>query len=366
VDVSIRAFQQNFLSIRGAVGEEVRIVPMVKANAYGLGVGQAIDALEPLDPWGYGVAVVEEGVEVRSLGIAKPILVLSPLPPASYPAAVEAGLSVSISDIDALSRLKEAAESAKLPGGFHLEVDTGMGRAGFPWNKVDRWVPEVAALLGEPLRWDGCFTHFHSADVPGEATGIQWARLQDTLAALPPMPPTAILHACNSPGSLRRPDFAADAVRPGIFLYGGVAGDEIPRPSPVASLRARITLIRDAQDGDTVGYGATHVAQRPERWATVGIGYGDGFPRLLGNRGHGLVGGKRVPIIGRISMDATVLDITGIRDVRVGDVVTFFGEDKGGQIPLEEVASLAETINYEVLTDLTPRVPRIWTDDGGY
>ncbi len=366
MDVSIRAFQQNFLSIRGAVGEEVRILPMVKANAYGLGVGQAIDALEPMGPWGYGVAAVEEGLEIRNLGVTKPILVLSPLPPGSYATSVEAGLSVSVSDPDALARLKSAAESANRPGGFHLEVDTGMGRAGFPWNKADEWVPRVAALLGDPLRWDGCFTHFHSADAPGDATGTQWTRLQEVLAKLPAMPPAAILHACNSPGALRRPDFAADAVRPGIFLYGGVAGEGIPSPSPVASLRARITLIRDAREGDTVGYGATHEAQRSERWATAGIGYGDGLPRLLGNRGHALVGGKRVPIIGRISMDVTVLDITGLQDVQVGDVVTFFGEDQGARIPLEDVASQAETINYEVLTDLTQRVPRIWTDDGGY
>ena len=307
-----------------------------------------------------------EGVRIRELGVEKPVIVFSPLPPDSYQDAVRAGLSVPVGDLQSLSALREAAVKAGSSAGFHLEVDTGMGRAGFPWNKADAWVTRVAALFGDPLRWDGCFTHFHTADAPGDATGTQWNRLQELLARLPAMPPAAILHACNSPGALRRPDLAADAVRPGIFLYGGVAGEGIPSPHQVASLRARITLIRDAREGDTVGYGATHQAQRPERWATVGIGYGDGLPRLLGNRGHALVGGKRVPIIGRISMDVTVLDITGLRDVQVGDVVTFFGEDGGGRIPLEEVASQAETINYEVLTDLTPRVPRIWTDDGGY
>jgi alanine racemase len=155
-------------------------------------------------------------------------------------------------------------------------------------------------------------------------------------------------------------------VRPGIFLYGGVAGEDLPPPDPVASLRARITFLRDAEAGSTVGYGSTYRASAPERWATVGIGYGDGLPRLLSNQGHALVRGERAPIIGRISMDVTVLNVTHIQGVEVGDVATFFGRDGEGGIPLEEVADHARTINYEILTDLTPRVPRIWTADGGY
>ena len=366
MDVSTRAFQQNFLSVRGAVGEGVRIIPMVKANAYGLGMAEAIEALEPMEPWGYGVAAVEEGIRIRELGISRPVLVLSPVPPGSYRDAVEADLSVCVSDTGALECLRAAALPAGRQGGFHLEVDTGMGRAGFAWDLVEAWGPGVATLLGEPLRWDGVFTHFHSADSVGDATATQWARLQDAVAQLPPMPKKAILHACNSPGALRRPDFAADAVRPGIFLYGGVAGEALPSPAPVAALRARVTFVREARAGNTVGYGATYTARGPERWATVGIGYGDGLPRLLSNRGQALLKGKRVPIIGRISMDVTVLNVSGLDGVEPGDVVTFFGRDGEGEIPLEEVAGLAETINYEVLTDLTPRAPRIWTTDGGY
>jgi alanine racemase len=367
VDVSARAFQQNFLRIREAVGEGVRIIPMVKANGYGLGMAEAIEALEPLDPWGYGVAAVEEGVEIRKLGISKPVLVLSPLPPDSFPAAVEADLSVSISDLQSLTRLKEAARAAGRPGGFQLEVDTGMGRAGFSWKRVSQWAPAFDHALAPPLRWDGCFTHFHSADT-GDATPTetQWSRLQETVRALPDLPAGAILHACNSPGSLRRPEFAAHAVRPGIFLYGGVAGDGIPAPEPVAALRARVTFLRDAEAGSTVGYGSTYTASGPERWATVGIGYGDGLPRLLSNRGHALIRGQRVPIVGRISMDVTVLNVSGVEGVEAGDVVTFFGSDGDETILLEEVAGLAQTINYEILTDLTPRAPRIWTTDGGY
>ncbi len=367
VDVSIRAFQQNFLTVRERVGPEVRIIPMVKANAYGLGMRQAVQALEPLDPWGYGVAAVEEGVGIRNMGIRKPVLVLSPVPPGSYAAAAAAEVSVCISDLEALERLREAAVAAGLPGRFHLEVDTGMGRAGFSWNRVENWGPRFRRALGDPLIWEGCFTHFHSADSRDRApTLTQWARLQEVLKALPPLPEDALLHACNSPGALRLPELGAQAVRPGIFLYGGVAGEELPPPEPVASLRARITFLREAEAGSTVGYGATYTAQEPQRWATVGIGYGDGLPRLLSNRGRALVRGWLAPIIGRISMDVTVLNVTGVEGVEVGDVVTFFGVDGEAELPLEEVAELAETINYEILTDLTTRVPRIWTDHGGY
>ncbi len=367
VDVSIRAFQRNFLTIRERVGEGVGLIPMVKANAYGLGMQEAVKALEPLEPLAYGVAAVEEGLGIRRMGIHRPILVLSPLPPASYAAAVEGDLSVCISDLGALERLGDAAAAAGRLGRFHLEVDTGMGRAGFSWNRMEAWVPGFRRLLEAPLRWEGSFTHFHSADSRDPSpTLTQWARLREVLDALPPMPESAILHACNSPGALRLPELGAAAVRPGIFLYGGVAGEELPSPEPVAALRARVTFIREAERGTTVGYGSTYTAQEPQRWASVGIGYGDGLPRLLSNRGRALVKGVSAPIIGRISMAVTVLDVTGIPGVEEGDVVTFFGADWEEGIPLEEVAELAGTINYEILTDLTPRAPRIWTDHGGY
>jgi alanine racemase len=194
----------------------------------------------------------------------------------------------------------------------------------------------------------------------------QWERLRRTLERIPFLPDDALVHACNSPGALRRPEFGGGAVRPGIFLYGGVAGEGLPDPAPVAALRARVVALKEAPPGSTVGYGATHEAEAEERWATVGIGYGDGLPRLLGNKGSGLLHGIRVPIIGRISMDVTVVEVSAVPEVKLGDVVTFFGKDTRGEIKLEEVAGHAETINYEVLTDLTPRVPRIWTDDGGY
>jgi alanine racemase len=367
VDVSAEALKQNYRTVQEAVGEGVRIIPMVKADAYGLGMARTIQALEPLGPWGYGVAAVAEGVRIRELGIRKPVAVLSPLPPGSYRQAVEADLTVSVGSLQGLATLKDAAMEADLPGRFHLEVDTGMGRAGFDWHRVEEWASALGPLLEPPLVWEGCFTHFHSADQRDEGpTRSQWTRLQEVAQELSSQQEGALLHACNSPGALRIPSFAGDAVRPGIFLYGGLAGDGLPPPEPVASVRARIVFLREAVTGSTTGYGSTYTAAGPERWASASIGYGDGLPRLLGNRGEALVAGRKVPIIGRVSMDVTVLDVTDVPNLKLGDVVTFIGREGDEEITVDDVADQAQTISYEVLTGLTQRLPRIWTGDAGY
>jgi alanine racemase len=367
VDVSAEALRENYRKVQKAVGGEAGLVPMVKADAYGLGMARAISALEPLDPWGYGVAAVGEGVQIREMGIRRPVVVFSPVPPGSYRPAVDAELTVSVGSLEAVAALREAATQAGLPGRFHLEVDTGMGRAGFDWHRVNEWAPALAPFLGPPLVWGGCFTHFHSADRREEApTLAQWNRLQDVARELSSAQDGMLVHACNSPGALRRPDMAGGLVRPGIFLYGGLAGEDLPPPDPVASLKARIVFLRDAVAGATTGYGATYAAAGPERWASVSLGYGDGLPRLLGNRGQALVSGRRVPIIGRVSMDVTVLNVTGVPGLELGDVVTFIGREGEEEITVDDVAGHAQTISYEILTGLTQRLPRIWTHDAGY
>ncbi len=359
VEVDPRALRANLARIRAAAGDSAVVVPMVKANAYGLGVGEAVAVLEGEEPGGYGVATVEEGLELRALGVERPVLVMTPPPAASLPAAVAGDLSPCLSDLDGLRALAAVARRLGRRATFHLEVDTGMGRAGLDWRAAEAWGGEVAALAAPPLRWGGCYTHFHSADVAADTIDRQWARLREAVGHLSP-PADAWLHACNSAAVLRRPGLAAGAVRPGIFLYGGAPGPDLPRPVPVAAVRARVTLARDVPAGSTAGYGATHVARTGERWATVAIGYGDGLPRALGNRGHALVRGRRVPVVGRISMDVTVVEISRVPDARPGDIVTFIGRDRDEEITVEQVADQAGTINYEVLTGLTARLPRIW------
>jgi alanine racemase len=172
-----------------------------------------------------------------------------------------------------------------------------------------------------------------------------------------------MVHACNSAAALRWPEYAADAVRPGIFLYGGRAVDAgvtgVARPEAVASVRARLVRIRDASPGSTAGYGATYAARGWERWGTLAIGYGDGVRRTLGNTGHALIRGRRVPIIGRISMDMTVVDISSVPEAELGDEATLLGRAGENEIVLDDLATRAGTISYEILTGLTARLPRV-------
>lgn len=367
IEVQAAAVRGNLRRVAEAAGARAALIPMVKADGYGLGLEQVAHALEPAEPWGYGVATVEEGRRVRELGIERPVLVCSPLPPGSYGEAVDAGLTPCLSDYVALRNLETAATAAGRDVGFHVEVDTGMGRAGFDWRAASEWGPVLAARHGHRLRWTGCFTHFHSADLSDPASvRTQWERFRSALDAVPHPEQDFLVHAANSAAALRAgAEIAFGGVRPGIFLYGGSAGEGLPAPEPVAALRSRVVHVREAPPGTTVGYGATYASAEWERWATLGIGYGDGFPRALGNRGHVLLKGRRVPIIGRISMDLTVVNISGVDGVEVGNVATLIGEDGPGRITLDELAEVAGTIAYEILTGFTARLPRVWMDDGG-
>ncbi|HUE76352.1 MAG TPA: alanine racemase [Longimicrobiales bacterium] len=366
VEVDLDAVRANYDTVRRAAGRGASVMPMVKADGYGVGAARVVRALESREPLGYGVATAAEGAALRSSGIERPILIVTPLPAGDEDVAARAGLTASISSVDGLDRWVAAADRAGgAPLEFHVEVDTGMGRCGFDWRESGAWTEALRSRQGAAIRWTGIFTHFHGADGPdARATVLQWERFRDTLVQLPVSREDLLVHAANSAAALRFPEFAADAVRPGIFLYGGHPAPEaegVPAPAPVVALRARIGLIRDVPPGSTVGYGATHVAREWERWGTLLIGYGDGLPRSLGNNGEAVVAGRRVPIVGRVSMDLTVVDLTDVAEAEVGDVATLIGADGSERIALEEVAARAGTIGYEILTGLGQRLPRIET-----
>jgi alanine racemase len=370
VELDLDSLRANYDMLRRTAGSSVAMIPMVKADGYGLGVAAVVRTLEPLAPWGYGVATVAEGLELRTLGITRPVLVIAPSLPREMGAAAEARLTLAISTIDGLEAWAAAAEragvAADAPLDFHVEVDTGMGRSGFEARDVGDWGAGVAAMAereGSRVRWSGVFTHFHSSDEPDPSpTVAQWERFRHTLVQLPVRAEDLMVHAANSAALLRWPEYAADAVRPGIFLYGGRPAPDVPglpEPREVVAVRSRLGLVRDKAPGSTAGYGATHVSARPERWGTASIGYGDGLRRALASGGSALVRGVRAPVIGRISMDMTTLDLTHVPDARAGDVVTWIGADGGDGIGLDEVAARAGTIGYEILTGLNRRLPRI-------
>jgi alanine racemase len=277
-------------------------------------------------------------------------------------AAVRNRLQLSISSEDALDALADAAGAAGGVAEWHLDVDTGMGRSGFDWRTAHEWLGRVT-VPRPGLRWVGAYTHLHSADEGAATVHDQWNRLTSVLGrvdGLENRPEGLMIHLLNSAGVFRTPEYAQAVVRPGIFLYGGRVGGGQPDPSPVATLHARVVHVREAPAGTTLGYGATYTATEPERWATLSIGYGDGLPRALSNRGAALVGGSRVPIIGRISMDVTVVDVSGVSEVHEGSVATLIGSQGDECITLDEVSDQAGTISYEILTGLTNRLPRVW------
>lgn len=362
--------RENVQAARRAIGAGAELVPMVKAEAYGLGMPAVVAALSgfpsPDLPWAFGVATVPEGERLRALGWSGRILVFSPATPQDFERAGSAALTLCISDVEGVRRWAAIAASLARRLSFHIEVDTGMGRAGLPWEHAAQWGADVLDAAADKLVWEGVYTHFHSADEPDlTSADEQWAKFQSAVAALPALETPLIMHTSNSAGIFRRAGYGCKLARPGIFLYGGRAGPDV-EPAPVVSLRARLVLIKEVPAGSTAGYGATYRATRAERWGTLAIGYGDGVPRRLATAGgEVLLRGKRTRIIGRISMDMTTIDLTNLLEAEVGDEVTLIGESGDQRITVDEVAARCGTISYEILTGLGTRLPRIYLGEGG-
>jgi len=347
VEVDLAAVVENARTVARVAG--TRLLPVVKANGYGVGAVAVCRALEPLEVWGYGVATPDEGAELRRAGITRPVVVLMPVPPALYDDVDRDGLTPSLGDVDAVT-----AWTARGTRAFHLEVDTGMGRSGVRWDEIAALGP----VLDTPA-FEGCFTQFHSAERDDASLELQRARFLEAVAAMPRRP--ALLHVANSAAALRSRRYAFDLVRPGVFLYGGTVGPGLPEPRPVISLRARVLGVRRMEPGEGVSYGALWRAPAPTRVATLGVGYADGVRRKLGLSGHAavLLGGGRCPIVGAVTMDLTMVEI-GDRAVQVGDVATLIGEAADGAIRLDEYAGAADAVQHEVLTSFRSRVPRVY------
>lgn len=342
VDVDLDAVVRNARTYADRVGAP--LLPMVKANGYGLGAIAVARALEAVAPWGFGVVTVAEALALRAAGVTRPIMICSPLTPAVVEYVRAAAARPAIGDLDGLT-----AWLASGGGPFHLEVDTGMSRNGFPWDDRAQLAAVAALLATVPDQYEGVYTHFHSAEDDPGATALQWDRLQHAVAALGPRPP--MVHAANSAAGAHGTTYGGDLARPGIFLYGGSAGTMVPEP--VAALRARVVALRSVPAGTSVSYHATWSAPRPTTLATLAIGYADGVPRALSNRGMVAVHDRAVPIVGRVTMDHLMVDV-GDLPVQRGDVATIWGEG----IPLDAAAIAAGTISYELLTALGPRLPR--------
>jgi len=360
IEVDLGALRRNSRVISDRVGDGCRLLPMVKADAYGVGMERVVRTLGPLGPWGFGVATTREGRDLRRMGWEGPVLVCAPTLPTDVPSLVEERLEPAVPGLEALRAC--TGHQGGEPLRVHLEVDTGMGRLGLAWDQASEWAPEVASVVrAGGVRLVGTMSHFHSADRPGDSTRTQWSRLCEALEAMRAAGvDPGLVHAANSAGALLHSGVEADLVRPGIYLYGG--GDARPQAAAVVSVRARVLAVRDVRAGTTVSYGATWTAPRDGRLATLAIGYGDGLRRDLSNRGRALIHGVEAPFRGVVCMDTVVVDVTGRDDIGPGDIATLLGTDEGASIGLAEMARLCDTIDYEILTGLGDRLPRVELD----
>ena len=361
--IDLAALRWNLRQVRAKVGAQVKILSMVKANAYGHGAPAVARALAEEGSDAFGVATLEEGVELRQAGIRKPILVVAGTYVEQLDRFFENNLTPVVHDLESLRRLENAVQARGATMNVHLKIDTGMGRIGFLAAEIDSWLGELKKLRA--LQIEGVFSHFSTAeDVAGDFTRAQlvtFSNLEQRLRAEGIAPP--LVHLANSAATITLPAAYFDMVRPGIMLYGiypsAAMANQIAL-KPVLSWQTRIVQLKKVGAGTSISYGQTFVTERESLIATLPVGYADGYSRLLSNRGAALVRGRRAPVAGRVCMDLTMLDVTAIANVQQGDEVVLLGRQGDAEISADEMAAWANTISYEVLTSISARVPRFY------
>jgi len=371
-EVSLKAIARNLRTIRRHIGPKPQILAVVKSNAYGLGAVPVAKALQKAGAERFGVTCANEGIELRESGIRKPILVLTGFWPGEEKRFITNRLTPTVTRLEDVRGLERAAKSARVKSRlrFHLKINTGMNRLGLLPSELDAFANALAD--SRHIELEGAFTHFASAeDFSARQTDEQeetFRQCLNRMRALGISP--GIVHMANSGAICARPSTWADMVRPGAIIYGYYQSFDPPQKGqeirdrlsvePSLSLRARIITLRDLPAGQPVGYGARFVTERPSRIAVINAGYADGILRQRTNRGCALLRGRRVPLVGAISMDLTTLDVTGVPDAALGDIVTLYGRDGGAEIKVSDVAAEIGTVTSDLLCALGRRVPRYY------
>ena len=367
VEIDLPAIDRNVGRIKQALPPNVRYVAVVKANAYGHGMPEVATRLLQAGVDCFAVANVAEAAMLREIGHGADILLLSPTLPGELPRALALGLDITLNSLDEAKALASAVAASGRKAKVHVKVDTGMGRAGV-------WHEQAAALFafvqGAPgFEWRGVYTHFSDADSDAAYTAGQRAIFLKLLELIPSSVRAGMMiHADNSAGL---ESFSAsapfNAVRVGLMQYGlpPSCGSFLAslRPEPVMSFHARIVLVKDLPAGTAVSYNRTKTLSRSSRVAIVAVGYGDGVPTAASNRGFFLVRGRRCPILGRVTMDQTIVDVTDVPSVVVGDIATILGAQGSDRITVAEYCAWADCIPWEALCTLTQRVQRVYRTD---
>ena len=364
-EISLEAIGHNIREVKKRLPEGVKLLGVVKANAYGHGAVPVASYLENQVDY-FATATIEEAVELRENGISAPILILGYVSPSQYGDLVEYDITQTIdSYAQALALEKEAARQNR-KAKAHLAVDTGMTRIGFQVTEHD--ADEAAKIADLPhIELEGMFTHFSCADQEDKTyCSMQMEKYDKMTALLAERGVTIPLrHICNSAGIMEFDDHRFEMVRSGIITYGIYPSEEVKKERldliPALSWKSHVIHVKEVGPGIGVSYGATYVTEKPmTRIATVSAGYADSYPRALSNQGCVLIHGKKAPIIGRICMDQMMVDVTDIPDVQVEDVVTLVGTDGDETITIEEIANPAARFDYEMLCDISSRVTRVY------
>ncbi|MEZ4485250.1 MAG: alanine racemase [Syntrophotaleaceae bacterium] len=363
VEIDLAALQHNFRQARRQAGDGCELLAVVKADAYGHGADRVAPALQQAGADLFGVAMVEEGVELRRAGIRRPILVLGGVYPGQEDELLAHELVPVVFDLQTAHRLNALAlnDGRRLP--YHLKFDSGMGRLGFRPEELPTTLAELGELPG--LVMDGLISHLAVADdsshpFTADQAGLFRAALAQVRAA--GFAPRYI-HLSNSAALFSQQFPECNLMRPGIVLYGGLPAPDFAERldlRPVMSFRTAVAQLKEVPAGTGVSYGHRFVAGRPTRLAAVPVGYADGYSRQLSNVGEVLIRGQRAPVAGTVCMDWTLVDVTDIPQVEVGDEVTLLGRDNGQSITAEEWAQRIDTINYEVFCQISKRVPRVY------
>jgi alanine racemase len=364
IDLDNLAF--NFKSTREFVGSAVKYMAIVKADAYGHGSVECAKRLEHEGVDWFGVALPEEGVQLRENGISKLILCLGGFWPGQEAMMLNYRLVPVIYQLNRAESLNRLAKERGTIAAVHVKIDTGMGRIGVRFDEAAEFAEKLKAF--DHLRVEGMMTHFAAADDLSENdfTAMQAARFDSAVEAFRSRGhKPSYLDLANSPGAVAHPEMLGNMVRLGGVLYGLggdvlPAGIEKPELRPVMSLKTRIAFLKQLPEGETVGYGRTFTANRPLRVATLPIGYQDGYNRLLSNKGRVMIGGRYAPVIGRISMDWTIVDVTDIREPAEGEEVVLIGRSGDITIAAEDIARTIGTISYEVTCAIDRRVERVY------
>ncbi len=366
--INLDNIQKNMQSVRKKFGDDMTILGIVKANAYGHGAVETAKALVEFGAGMLGVAAIDEALELRDNGITAPVLILGQIFRQDYAAAIENDITCTVIDIVTAQGLSKKAKELGKTAKVHIKIDTGMGRIGFqPDEDGEMQVKSIFAL--ENIFVEGAFTHFANADTVDKTSAKAQKKkfLDFTDKLINEGYNFPIRHMYNSASAMELDGYAGEMVRCGIMLYGLYPSDEINKNYklfPALEFKSHISFVKSVGKGFPVSYGSTYVTDRKMKIATVPVGYGDGYPRYLSNKGEVLVHGTRCKILGRVCMDQFMIDVSHLPDVQIADEVTLVGTDGGETITVEEVSDAEYRFNYEFCCLITPRVPRIYIKDG--